>query len=276
MCTQPPGRSIDRAQGAQRGQAAQAVQQKTVHLTQLHHLLLAGRLGTPAHDGHEQGNQGRRHHQDQRRHPGLPGHHGGNHQRQHPGAPHCGLVARQPGHNRLRLFSHRAGGLARRHAPCVQGRTAGQRLDHLGPQGVQLGPGGLKAQAHAMALAPGLGRTQHQQPQRQPTHLGGTTCGHPLHGGGQQCRLRQPQQRGHDRPRGTAVGTATLGAGLACRLIEVSGFHLILNFQYLLKFMQMLGFLQNNFHTGSGSRVKHCDVDFHQFTPIGRWVMAVS
>ncbi|MEG2050516.1 MAG: hypothetical protein RR100_26975, partial [Comamonas sp.] len=68
------------------------------------------------------------------------------------------------------------------------------------------------------------------------------------------------------RPHRATVGMATRCSALACRLIEVSGFHLFLNFQYLLKFMQMLGFRQNNFHTGPGSRVKHCGVDFHQFT----------
>ena len=217
---------IHRAQGAQGGQAPQAVQQEGIHLAQLHHVRLAGGLGTPAHDGHEQGDQRRGHQQDQGRHPGLPGHGQQKHQRHHGRAPHGRLVARQPGHDGFGLFGHRAGGLPRRRALRVQRRADGQLLHHLGAQRLQLGAGSIKAQPHATAVADRLGHPQHQQAQCQTPDFSSPPFGNPLHGGCQQCRLGQPQQRRQHRPRGTAVGTQACPLAAACRcachLIEVS------------------------------------------------------
>ncbi|MPN57974.1 hypothetical protein SDC9_205670 [bioreactor metagenome] len=69
MCAQALRRGVRGIQRTQRAQPAQAVQQEGVHMAQLHHLLLAGRARTPAHNRHEQGNQRRGAQQDQRRHP---------------------------------------------------------------------------------------------------------------------------------------------------------------------------------------------------------------
>jgi hypothetical protein len=64
MVTQSLARQLHGMQSTQRAQAAQAVQQESVHMAQLQHLLFASRLGTPAHDRHEERYQRRGNHQN--------------------------------------------------------------------------------------------------------------------------------------------------------------------------------------------------------------------
>jgi hypothetical protein len=114
---------VHRAQGTQRRQAAQAVEQEAAHAA--HHLQLrfAGGLGAPTDDGHEDRDQGRGQHQDQRRQPRVIRHH----QRDRGRHQHRALarrpVAHQPGQHGFGLLGQHAGSLARRQALAVERRT---------------------------------------------------------------------------------------------------------------------------------------------------------
>ncbi|MDT4836038.1 hypothetical protein FQZ97_697210 [compost metagenome] len=194
--TEPVGRGIDRVERAQRGQAAQAVEQEGVHAAHLDHLRLAGRLGAPADDGHEDRDQRRRHQQHQRRGPREPGHRREQEERHHRRAPACGLVAHEVRHQRLGLFGEHAGRKARGRAFAVQRRTGRQCGCGLRAQGRQLRPRAPEGAAHAPGFAARAQQAEQEDAHRRPQHgRHALAAGQALHRHRQQRRLRQPSER---------------------------------------------------------------------------------
>ena len=182
------------AEGAQRGHAAQAVEQKGVEFAELDHLRLGQRLRAPADQRHEQRNQRRRHQQHQRREPRLPRHRAKNHRQYKPHLPLCGAIARAPRHQHFGLLAKHAGHRACRRTIAVERRLPRQRGAQSRTQRRHLLPCRLRD-------APRAPRFEHapQQPQRHDPRRRPRRAHHPLtglpprHRPRQRCCLPDPQ-----------------------------------------------------------------------------------
>ena len=169
---QPAGCGLHAAQGTQRRQPPQPIQQEGVHAAHLQPLRLAGGPGAPAHQHHEKRNERGCRDQHGRGGPAVPRHGQQDQQGHEAHAPHGAVVACQPRQDGLGLFGQHAGGRAGMQAGTIQWRTRGQGGDGLLPPETQAFTRRLEHPGAAPGIQPGAQQASRDDAGRGPCHAG--------------------------------------------------------------------------------------------------------